>query len=191
MSLPVPHPPPPQPPRQYFINDRSTDNAPRRRTPNIAFRSMPTIMDKDDIYYHLLHRRICYHFEILGCSPEEVDQLEQSLPFKLPLSYKEFLLCCGHEAGMFFRGTDIFFKDLDGVQGVLDELLKEINFILPPDAFVFSMHQGYEFHYFIASDGDDPPVFSYTDNGKGVPPVKVAESFSAFLKHWIEYHEEK
>jgi SMI1-KNR4 cell-wall len=61
------------------------------------------------------------------------------------------------------------------------------DFILPTDAFVFSMHQGYEFKYFKTSEGDDPPVYQYVE-GNGHPPVMVWNSFSSYLTYCIAQH---
>jgi hypothetical protein len=68
------------------------------------------------------------------------------------------------------------------------DMLEENNedFTLPPDAFVFSMYQGYEFKYFLLSDGDDPPVYQYVQN-HGLP-VMCWESFTAFLVEAINDH---
>lgn len=55
-------------------------------------------------------------------------------------------------------------------------------FTLPADAFVFSMHQGYEFNFFVICEGNDPPVYKYVEGGG--PPVLVWDSFSA-CSLWI------
>jgi hypothetical protein len=48
------------------------------------------------------------------------------------------------------------------------------------------MHQGYEFDYFIASEGGDPPVYQYVEgNGR---PLRVWNSFSDFLRKSIGSH---
>lgn len=38
--------------------------------------------------------------------------------------------------------------------------------ILPADAFVFLMHQGYQFSFFALAKGDDPAVSSYLEGRK-------------------------
>jgi hypothetical protein len=97
----------------------------------------------------------------------------------------------GHRAGRFFQGTDIFYGDgLFDLRQDAEELLEEDEgdevIRLPEDAFVFAMHQGYEFTYFRLSEGDDPPVYQFME-GKG-PPVKSWPSFSDYLIAYAELH---
>ena len=64
-----------------------------------------------------------------------------------------------------------------------DEMLAENGrpFELPPGAFVFLMHQGYQFMYFVCDGAtDDPPVYYYLE---GQPAVeRKAERFSDWLE---------
>lgn len=71
----------------------------------------------------------------------------------------------GHGAGTFMLGSSFFYNDLIDNQKYAQELLEEDHFPipLPPDAFVFFMHQGYQFSFFRESDGDDPPVYYYLE----------------------------
>jgi hypothetical protein len=61
----------------------------------------------------------------------------------------------GHGAGKFLRGTDAFCGTLFALRQAAEELLEEngINYRLPTNVFVFSMHQGYEFLYFEGRKG--------------------------------------
>ncbi len=59
---------------------------------------------------------------------------------------------------------------------------------MPEDAFVFFMHQGYQFMFFRLSEGDDPPVYYYGE-GEGQDTFRVLQpSYSAFLETEIEGH---
>lgn len=142
-------------------------------------------MDKHALISSLIEEKICLPAEVNGASPHEVSLLERSANLKFPLQYKEFLVGVGNGAGEFFVGTDIFLRSLDGLQDAAVYLLEENNedFQLPKDAFVFSMHQGYEFKYFKGSEGNDPPIYQYVE-GMG-PPKLVWNSFSDFLKDSI------
>jgi hypothetical protein len=62
---------------------------------------------------------------------------------------------------------------------------------MPPDAFVFWMHQGYQFCFFRTSDGDDPPVYYYLQAGLSERVVsgqfvRKYEHYSEFLADWID-----
>ena len=145
-------------------------------------------MDKKEIVSLLCEYKIANNNEIHGFSALEVEQSEQSIGFALPIQYREFLLAIGHDAGLLFRGTDILFRnveDLLELRNEAEDLLEENKetFNLPADAFVFSMHQGYEFNFFVLSEGNDPPVYQYVE-GDG-PPVLVWDSFSTFLRQSI------
>jgi len=52
---------------------------------------------------------------------------------------------------------------------------------LPSDAFIFSMHQGYEFWYFRISEGDNPPVYGFHE-GEADPQLLVAQ-FPTFMDY--------
>lgn len=145
-------------------------------------------MDKKEIVSLLSENKIANDNEIQGFTASEVEQCEQALGSKLPNQYREFLLAIGHDAGLLFQGTDILFRNVDDLLELrkeAEDLLaeNEETFILPTDAFVFSMHQGYEFNFFVISEGNDPPVYQYVE-GDG-PPVLVWDSFSAFLRKSI------
>ncbi len=59
---------------------------------------------------------------------------------------------------------------------------------LPEDAFVFYMHQGYEFGYFLIGDGEDPAVYQYVEGGGS--PKLVWPSLTAYLVDMIRIHTE-
>jgi SMI1/KNR4 family protein SUKH-1 len=127
--------------------------------------------------------------EIKGCSPDEVRQIEEHCGVRLPSIYRDFLLQMGHGAGMFFQGSDVFLPALLDLREAASELLEESGAAvsLPADAFVFLMHQGYEFLYFRVSEGDDPPVYFYLEGESA--PEKKWPSFSAFLASSLDDHE--
>jgi len=145
-------------------------------------------MNRKEIVSLLREYKIASDNEIRGFTELEVGQCEQSIGSPFPDQYREFLLAIGHDAGFLFQGTDILFRNVENLIELRKEaenLLEENGeaFILPFDAFVFSMHQGYEFNYFVLSEGNDPPVYQYVE-GDG-PPVLVWDSFSAFLRNSI------
>jgi hypothetical protein len=104
------------------------------------------------------------------CSKEEVVELERLIGFKLPLAYKEFLFWSGKGLGSFEIGSEFYYdQDLIDLQRMAKDLLTDNNapFELPDDAFVFWGHQGYQFAFFRASEGDNPPIHYYIEAGEG------------------------
>lgn len=128
--------------------------------------------------------------ELVSCTDPEIIDLEKKLGFSLPEAYKEFLLWIGKSAGRFLQGSDCFFEHLPYLKEWAVELLEENHFpyTLPEDAFVFFMHQGYQFSFFRLSEGDDPPIYSYCEGTNQTSFTKSHNKFSEFMAKEIELH---
>ena len=126
------------------------------------------------------------------CSDLEIIQLERQQGMTLPSTYKDFMKMMGHGAGRFLRGSDCFYKHLPQIQEWAKQLLVENDFpeALPEDAFVFFMHQGYQFSFFKLSDGDNPPTYSYCEGQEEPYFVKSHNKFSDFLSVEIKLYSE-
>jgi len=117
------------------------------------------------------------------CRPADVEALEAEAGVHLPAAYRAYLLLMGLIPDPLFTGTDCSLHHLHGLREAADELLAENGrpFELPPVAFVFLMHQGYQFMYFVCGEAtDDPPVYHYME-GEPVA-VRKAERFSEWLE---------
>jgi hypothetical protein len=141
-----------------------------------------------DIVKMLVDGEVAAPDDFRGCTEAEIQRLETHFDLHLPERYREFLRMMGRGAGEFFIGIDVFYSVLFKLKSWAEELLKECStdFKLPEDAFVFSMHQGYAFQYFLISEGDDPPIYSYTE-GCGVPEL-IANSFTDYLNDSAALH---
>jgi hypothetical protein len=120
--------------------------------------------------------------ELKGCSPEEISKIETIFDVQLPISYKQFLSVMGKGAGAFMKGSSVFYDEIFDLREGSIELLEENNFkSLPIDTFVFYMHQGYQFAFFYLRNGDNPPIFYYSE-GTQVRNFELKErSFTDFL----------
>ncbi len=118
--------------------------------------------------------RILNEIKILGipnprkfvpCTEEEVARLEQATHLTLPRAYQEFLRTMGNGTDTLLNGSDFLYPRLMRLQEGAREMLAEDSFPqkLPEDAFVFFMHQGYQFGFFRTSEGDDPPLYRYLE----------------------------
>lgn len=119
---------------------------------------------------------------IAGCTESEVSAFEAELAIQLPKTYREFLLAAGKHPPNPLIGTDCHFSVLPCLREWAEELLAECNgaYELPPNMFVFSMHQGYQFCGFMLDEGDDPPVHCYLE---GEPePSAHWPSFTSYLE---------
>jgi hypothetical protein len=121
--------------------------------------------------------------DISVCNNDEIMLLEKNLGYYLPIAYKEFLQLMGKGAGEFLQGSDCFYQHLLLLQKWALELLKENNFPekLPEDAFVFFMHQGYQFSFFRFSEGENPPTYYYCEGDNTIVFKKNHNQFSDFL----------
>ncbi|HRU98547.1 MAG TPA: SMI1/KNR4 family protein [Ruminococcus sp.] len=113
--------------------------------------------------------------EILNCF------LSRFSDIKLPSAYVEFMRYAG--SGNFWIGSDCSFDDVPKLREWADELLEENSFPckLKEDDFVFWMHQGYMFYFFNLSEGDDPPVYYYSEAAEISSFVKCSDSFTSFI----------
>ncbi len=134
--------------------------------------------------------RVGYH-QLVPCTLHEVEELEQWIGHRLPEAYREFLLWMGRSGGGVLAGTNCFYEDLKRIQTSARELLEENHYSggLPKDAFVFYMHQGYQFNFFHLEEGDDPPVYFYIEED---PPrtffEQIYQKFSMFVLTEVEGH---
>lgn len=120
--------------------------------------------------------------EIIGCSEEEIKEIESQRNLVLPASYKDFLRGMGKCAGWLLEGSDFYYPEMLDCQALAERLLAgdKTLFSLGQSCFVFIQHQGYQFMYFdTASNSFDPPVFHYLQGAE--KPRQVAESFSKWL----------
>jgi len=147
-------------------------------------------MHIDKVKKQLIKLKLALPDELLGCNQNELIEFEKKIGISLPTAYQEFLLLMGHGAGKFLRGSDCFFQKLPYLKEWAIEILQENNFPepLPDDAFVFFMHQGYQFSFFRLLEGDDPPTYSYSEGTNQTSFIRSHDKFSEFLATEVKIH---
>jgi hypothetical protein len=121
----------------------------------------------------------------ISCSQTEIQALETAIGFSLPSAYiQNFLIPLGKGAGVFLQGEDCFYDQLLDLQSGARELLLEEKFpeVLPADAFVFWMHQGYQFAFFRIGEGEDPPVYHFEEGQESQTFQRIHDRLSDFLR---------
>ena len=124
---------------------------------------------------------------VVGCSEEEIAQIEHHFGHRLPETYRSFLRLMGKKAGNCFVGTDMFFDKLRVLKEYASDLLAEGNsgLELKENDFVFSVHQGYQFLFFEANEDQPDPAICYYSEGMFSFEEKYS-SFSTYLLSAIE-----
>ena len=113
----------------------------------------------------------------------QIDALSESIGHPLPSSYRAYLSLAGNSPPPNLVGSDCYGHYLPLLHEWAVELLAECNnpFVLPKNAVVILMHQGYQFFYFIA-DGDrsDPEIYYYYE---GKPSAERAyDTFTDWVR---------
>ena len=141
----------------------------------------------ENIFKTLVDEKIISIENIHGCTQKEISIIEDEFSTTLPSEYRDFLSIAGKGAGKLFQGTVMYYPDILGLRQDAEDLLAETNIshVLPKDACVFRMHQGYEFTFFLPQK-NDPEVFQYIEGNDFIDnPWK---SFSEFIEHSIDQH---
>lgn len=102
----------------------------------------------------------------------------------LPSTYVDFLERMGNGTkGGFLQGHSCSIKVLPVLKIWASELLQEnkSNLTLSQNDFVFWMSQGYMFTFFKLDEGNDPPIYFYTEMSNLNNYIKISNSFTEFL----------
>jgi hypothetical protein len=115
-----------------------------------------------------------------GVPIAELASFEVRGRYTLPAAYRSYLLKVGLAPGDFLVGSDLAYRHLTGLQESARALVEESKAeALPPSAFVFCGHQGYQYLFLRMDEGDDPPVYRYLEGDLAFR--RVHDSFSEWL----------
>lgn len=157
-----------------------------------------TVQKRSDVINELTHRLSLLprsedgdEDRLVGAGEEEIRDLETELGIRLPEVYRRFLRAMGHSAGPLFVGSDYSLSQRHRLRlrKSAERVIERTgtDWQLPDDAFVFLMHHGYQFLFFRLREGDDPPVYRFSDADDAA--VCIAPSMSEFLRSRMEEHE--
>jgi len=124
-----------------------------------------------------------YEGKTIGCTEEEIAILEKEIGFKLPLSYKQYLLWMGHDYKGIFVGSDWFITSVLENTKYTASLLKsnKLEYILPKNYLSFFGHQGYNYAWFSLPKRNDNPEVYFWGEGQDLLKPKIVETFTKFL----------
>ncbi len=161
---------------------------------DIAWPSFPALPNRPSDVDHLYEVK-AFHRDMIepwtgggaGCSPAEVDALEERLGWRLPLAYRQYLLLMGADRQGVFVGSDWFIEAAMVNTIGLELADKEVDHTPPGDTFEFMSHQGYIHGWFdLPAAGDDPPVHFYSESTPGNQVVdypRFTDLLMAELRH--------
>lgn len=121
-------------------------------------------------------------YKLYGMSHQEIAELTDKYQH-LPKAYTELMGLLGHgTTAPFWDGQDFFCYSVSSLHEYAVDTLKENEELitLKDSDFVFWMSQGVLFAFFSINEGDDPPVYLYTEAVHG-RFIKAAESLSDFI----------
>lgn len=129
---------------------------------------------------------------VIGCSEEQLVQLEIFYNIKLPEFYRLYLSFFGIKSGSLLLGTEAFYESLigdDNITSAFIELLNENNKVAPEFLFAIELHQGYSGAFFISFPyNDDPVIYSYTEGedivNRGLFSNYTIMGFKEHVSYW-------
>ena len=124
-----------------------------------------------------------YKGKAVGCSENEIKEIEVKIGYSLPDAYRQYLLWMGKDYKGIFIGCDWFISDIIDNTELLAELLIEnqVNYKLAKHYLVFFSHQGYMAAWFdLPKESENPTVYFFTENRESVA-VTIEEKFTDFL----------
>lgn len=133
----------------------------------------------DDFFDYLSKQKTKKYTEITS---DIINEFKNSFKeIKLPKQYIEFMKYAGN--GMFWEGSMYEFSEVKTLKKYATELLEENDFPhrLKESDFVFWMHGGYMFYFFSLEDGDNPPVYYYSECDEMSDFVRCSDTFLDFI----------
>ena len=146
----------------------------------------------------MIEEKVIIESELIGCSEDEIRDLESKYNIQLPQSYKEFLRKMGKNSSSlvdfneFAIEYDSVMKMTEESRQLIDECKLESEQLgldeeiveLPPNALLILCRlPTREFYLIEANGGEDSPVFYYGDDDE---IVKEFDSFWDVLKMFIK-----
>lgn len=147
----------------------------------------------DNLINQIFHLRPELKDKLIGCTEDEIIDLEKKFNLSLPQFYKSFILKMGRYGCGFLRDEYYEYKELigDSIDSIQDygiTLLKESgsNFILPNNAFVFLANPEGAFWYFLCEEQKKlsiPNVYFFLPRlNNGIPQSLDMDLYEFFLQ---------
>ena len=124
-----------------------------------------------------------YTGKAVGCSENEIKEIELKIGYDLPEAYRQYLQWMGKDYKGVFVGCDWFITDITDNNELLAELLikNQVDYKLAKHYLAFFSHQGYMVAWFdLPKESENPTVYFFTESRESLA-VKTEEKFTDFL----------
>lgn len=148
--------------------------------------STPIAFDGGAIRESICRAGLAFDNEIVGCTDDEIGDLERCHPRPLPFAYRQFMREAGKHAGYFMHGEMFFYPEVKKAVDIASELLttSDGGSLLTHNHIVFYQHEGYDIYLMDCLQDDvDPPVFRYDERSDSLRMFTPA--FSQCLRLFI------
>ncbi len=105
-----------------------------------------------------------YEIELVSCTIEEIESLENRVSKKFPQAYREYLFLAGKDNPFFGNAGDFSYDELESIQINCKDYLQELNMSLGNDFWVIDSYLAEQFHFFYFDDSENPQVFHFCDD---------------------------
>lgn len=119
--------------------------------------------------------------QLVGCSDDEIEEICRAQDVeRVPEDYRAFLALAGRESRGLGVGTDMFYPFLVETKAWMQDALRNNGgpFSLPPRAFVFASHQGYNYWFLEDAHSEVPVVVNWME---GDEPRRLFRTFGDWL----------
>jgi len=141
-------------------------------------------------YLNELPERFIQHKGNIGCTKEEIEEMEQFYGFSFPEAYKELLSFMGKDSlyGCYLQG--FCYWNYKYIKGYSKEILALYNKEFGStsqydDSFIIIAMSDDSFILIKNYEGANPPVYVFDANGPGSEIVKTHDFFSDYVKELV------
>ena len=105
---------------------------------------------------------ICSEEELQGCSAKQIRQIEKSVGYRLPKTYKEIMAVIGIGAGKLGDDLEMFFPEVLTLTSKAKSWSSDYEeLVLGDKVFVFVSRDNEQILFFELEESDDPPIFRW------------------------------
>ncbi len=145
----------------------------------------------EEVKSKIINQGIAETEDVVGCTRQEIENIEETCGVTLPSSYRSFLRHLGRSSGSFLQGHTCHYPRLRKLQDRAKRAFQRegVESEFENSYFAFLGSQSVVFYYFDTEGGrSDPPVYVLAEGRES--PERYFDSYSEWLHSQIEEHAE-